>query len=105
MEDYSVLEAELRERLAELEHRLASIKRDATREYSADSAEQAQERENDEVVDAIGDETRAAISAINTALSKIESDTYGICTNCGMRIPVGRLKAMPEATRCVRCAG
>lgn len=101
---YEELRAELEGRLAELQKRLASIKKDVTQAHSGDSAEQAQERENDEVVDAIGNETAQSISEIQKALERIENNTYGICGSCGEDIGQLRLEAMPEATRCVSCA-
>lgn len=52
------LRAELEQRRLSMRTRLCSIKKDVTRGHSGDSAEQAQERENDEVIDAIGTETR-----------------------------------------------
>lgn len=102
--DSTELEQTLRSRLAELEHRLDRIKRDVTQGHSADSAEQAQERENDEVVDAIGEETRAAIAAMRAALDRLADGNYGICEACGGPIAPGRLAARPEATRCIDCA-
>ncbi len=100
----AALEQVLKGRLAELEHRLSRIKRDQTQEHSSDSAEQAQERENDEVVDAIGEETRVAIAATRAALGRLDEGSYGICENCGATISEGRLEAMPEATHCIKCA-
>jgi RNA polymerase-binding protein DksA len=104
MSDSKVLEEALRARLVELETRLAKIKRDVTQEHSADSAEQAQERENDEVVDAIGDETSRAIAAVRAALARIEEGSYGVCAACGEEIGAERLAAMPEAVHCINCA-
>ena len=101
---YSKIQAELESRLAELQKRLESIKRDVTQAHSGDSAEQAQERENDEVVDAIGNETAQSIKIIQAALARIEDGSYGTCKNCGEDIGEARLEAMPEATRCVQCA-
>ena len=101
---HEALKAELEEKLAELQVRLASIKRDVTQSHSGDSAEQAQERENDEVVDAIGNETAQSIRVIQAALNRIEDGTYGICDSCGKDIGDARLAAVPEATRCVECA-
>ena len=95
---------ELEERLAALQARLASIKKDVTREHSGDSAEQAQERENDEVVDAIGNETAQSIKGVTAALERIADGSYGICENCGDQIGQARLEIVPEATRCVACA-
>ena len=102
---YEALRAELEARLAELQARLASIKRDVTQSHSGDSAEQAQERENDEVVDAIGNETAQSIRVIQSALERIDDGSYGVCESCGEDIAPGRLEAIPEATRCVNCAG
>ncbi|MEJ2728109.1 MAG: TraR/DksA C4-type zinc finger protein [Deltaproteobacteria bacterium] len=41
---------------------------------------------------------------IDTALTKMEEGDYGICEECGRRIAVRRLHAVPWAQRCVRCA-
>ena len=100
----SAMKKDLEQQLVTMQGRLASLKKDATREYSGDSAEQAQERENDEVVDAIGIETAQSIRAIQAALERIEEGSYGVCDSCGEDIGEGRLKAVPEATRCVGCS-
>jgi RNA polymerase-binding transcription factor len=101
---YEALKLELEQKLATLQARLASIKREVTRAHSGDSAEQAQERENDEVVDAIGNETAQAIRVLQQAILRIEGGTYGHCDSCGESIGEARLSAIPEATRCVQCA-
>ncbi|KAA1188516.1 TraR/DksA family transcriptional regulator [Pseudohalioglobus sediminis] len=101
---FEELKKELEERRSLMHSRLASIKRDVTQGHSGDSAEQAQERENDEVVDAIGNETRQSLHDIQVALDKIAEGTYGECEKCGGEIGEGRLKAIPEAALCVNCA-
>ena len=98
------LKAELEQRLAQMQSRLASIKRDVTQSHSGDSAEQAQERENDEVVDAIGNETAQSIRDLQAALVRLEEGTYGQCQNCGADIAEARLEAIPEARHCLKCA-
>ncbi len=98
------LKTELEQRLAALLARLSNIKKDVTQSHSGDSAEQAQERENDEVVDAIGNETKQSIQIIQAALDRIADGTYGECAGCGEPIGEARLQAIPEATRCVSCA-
>lgn len=40
---------------------------------------------------------------IDSALTKINGGTYGICTDCMQEIPVRRLQALPFATHCVQC--
>lgn len=101
---YEALKEELEKRLAEMQSRLASVKRDVTQGHSGDSAEQAQERENDEVMDAIGNETRQSLHDIQVALDRIADGSYGECEVCGEDIGEARLQAIPEATRCVNCA-
>ena len=101
---YDSIRQQLEERLAELQVRLANIKKDVTQAHSGDSAEQAQERENDEVVDAIGNETAQSIKIVQAALGRIADGSYGSCKECGEDIGQARLEAMPEATRCVGCA-
>ena len=100
---YEDLKCELDARLVDLQARLSNIKKDVTQAHSGDSAEQAQERENDEVVDAIGNETALSISIIQAALDRIENGTYGACDQCGEPIARARLKVIPEATRCLNC--
>ncbi len=41
---------------------------------------------------------------IETSLERIEDGTYGQCEECGLKIPKTRLKAIPYATMCVKCA-
>jgi DnaK suppressor protein len=101
---HDTLKHQLELRLAALQERLSSLKKDLTRSHSGDSTEQAQERENDEVVDAIGNETTLSIRVILAALERIENGTYGDCDICGGTIGDARLQAIPEATRCVDCA-
>ncbi len=40
---------------------------------------------------------------IDEALQRIEKGEYGICVDCGKRIPPARLKALPYAVRCREC--
>jgi len=100
----SATRALLEDKLAALELRLASLKRDATRSHSSDSAEQAQERENDEVEDAIGLETKQSLALVRAALVRLDEGRYGNCEGCGESIASARLAALPEAALCVKCA-
>lgn len=60
----------------------------------------------DEVIDASGNETRLSLHDIQVALDRLADGIYGQCEACGNDIGEGRLlKAIPEATRCVSCAG
>lgn len=70
---------------------------------AVDWPEQAQERENDEVLEGLDGAGRAEVLAIDATLSRIESGTYGLCAGCGEPIPEGRLAVLPTATHCVGC--
>ena len=69
-----------------------------------DFAEQATQRENDDVLNALNQESRQIVSQINGALHRIETGDYGICTECGAEISEGRLEIMPYAALCIKCA-
>jgi DnaK suppressor protein len=47
---------------------------------------------------------RRTLEQIEAALSQIKKGNYGICVSCGETIPDARLKAIPWARVCVRCA-
>lgn len=104
MDQYAQIQAKLLDKQAELVRRLARLKENLMSARSADSQEQAQELENAEVVDALGNEARIEISKIARALEQIKNRTYGVCTDCGEGIPMARLEAYPFADRCIRCA-
>jgi RNA polymerase-binding transcription factor DksA len=38
---------------------------------------------------------------LRAALAAIEAGNYGVCVDCGEEIPEGRLRALPDAVRCV----
>lgn len=52
---------------------------------------------------AIDEHETAELIAIDAALARLAEGSYGECTDCGCRIPVARLQATPEASRCVPC--
>jgi DnaK suppressor protein len=44
------------------------------------------------------------LEQIEASLERIEDGSYGLCEECGVKIPKTRLNAIPYATLCVRCA-
>ena len=104
MTDYDDIRAQLLAKQSELSARLENIKSNITRGRSADSQEQAQELENAEVVDALGNEARHELHLIAKALDQIRNGHYGDCVDCGNSIPPARLQAYPFAERCIDCA-
>lgn len=104
MEPYAEIREVLLAKHRELSARLDKLKQDLRSGRSADSQEQAQELETAEVVDALGNETRLELGKITKALEQMKSGDYGVCVDCGERIPLARLQAHPFADRCIRCA-
>jgi DnaK suppressor protein len=47
---------------------------------------------------------RRTLEQIEAALARIKKGEYGICASCEEPIPDARLKALPWARVCVRCA-
>ncbi len=104
VEDYKALRAVLDAKKSELEARLERIKANVRRGYDADSKERAQEFENREVVDALGNEARRELAKISSALMRMDTGDYGTCVECGEAIASGRLEAYPYADLCIDCA-
>ncbi|MBM4088977.1 MAG: TraR/DksA family transcriptional regulator [Planctomycetes bacterium] len=44
------------------------------------------------------------LGQIDAALERIEAGTYGVCVECGGRIPKTRLNVIPFTPHCVKCA-
>jgi RNA polymerase-binding transcription factor DksA len=92
---------------SELERRLVAINldvRNETNPVSSDSGEQTTERQNDEVIDALGNSARAELASINKALSRIDRGEYFECEECSEPISKERLGSIPYASLCVKCA-
>lgn len=96
----------LLEAQSEWTRRLDAIKQDRRRArgpLDPDFSEQAVQRENDATLDALDARGHAALVAIRAALSRIEAGNYGWCGGCGAPIEAARLRAEPEADRCMAC--
>jgi DnaK suppressor protein len=89
----------------DISNRIDAIDRDIRHEgMSADWTEQASERENDEVLDSLGNSSEEELAMINFALKRIESGDYLNCDECGGDIPAARLELIPFTAHCVNCA-
>jgi len=88
----------------DLQDRIDNIAKDLSKNHSADFAEQAVERENDEVLIQIQNDARNELAQVKQSLKRHEEGGYGICITCGKEISSERLEAMPFATQCIDCA-
>ncbi len=89
----------------ELMQRVNAISKDIKHEdMSSNWTEQATERENDEVLESLGNSSEQELLMINNALKRIDAGEYFSCITCGEDIPAERLELLPFTTQCVSCA-
>lgn len=104
MGGYDAVIKKLNSRKEELEERLDKVENSLRKTHAKDWSEQAQERENEEVVERLEESARIELLQIHEALSRIESDEYGLCEVCDGPIRAERLEALPYTNRCFTCA-
>lgn len=89
---------------ADLLKRIDRIHDHARDPLNADSAEQAAELGNVQVVSALESEAIQGLTDIENALHRLAAGQYGICTSCGDEISEQRLEARPASSECLDCA-
>ncbi|MEP2989624.1 MAG: TraR/DksA family transcriptional regulator [Parasphingorhabdus sp.] len=102
--NWTEVRAELEARHIELTDRLGRVEEELHSSHSQDFADQATEREQDEVLE--GEELvfEQEIAQIEAAIARIDGGTYGDCQKCGDAIAAARLNVQPEAPLCINCA-
>lgn len=65
-----------------------------------DSVTEERTRELDMI---LTDREKKKLSQIDDAIDRIEDGSYGLCDECAVKIPKGRLKVVPFAKYCVEC--
>ena len=94
---------ELRERILENMRKEIADYRQRASSNSADPVDQAADAYDDDVTFEIAANHDEELEQIDSALEKIEKNTYGLCEMCSVTISPSRLKILPFATRCVNC--
>ena len=103
MIDIEKQKARLIARKAELETRLVRIEDELEEPADPDVEERAVERQDDEVLEAMGEAGLAELRGVDAALDRIASGRYGTCARCGEDIAEARLEAVPHAALCQSC--
>ena len=109
-EQIQALQMQLRQSRQVLLHRLTQQRDGASTRVEA-AAEQfghpedshAQVTTERDLLFAVTEMEIAELNALQEALERIETGTYGECTHCGKSIALARLQASPEAARCIDC--
>ncbi|MCF6370406.1 TraR/DksA family transcriptional regulator [Rhizobium halophilum] len=94
----------LKARKHELEVRLHKIEEDFEQPRNPDDDDRATERNNDEVLEELGETGQRELHAIDAALDRIGAGTFGICVRCGGPIGDDRLGVVPHTPFCKTCA-
>lgn len=104
MQDTATYRKVLLARLAELDRRLHRIESELAGEKAPDFADSAIDREDEEVLERLGQGGQEEIARIRAALARIRDGSYGICVQCGEQISAERLEILPETPLCRQCA-
>jgi len=103
---FEAIKQQLQKMQAELEDRLAETHKEITHAdgpLEQDFAEQAVQRQGEEVAYGLDQSARIELIQIKKAIERIENGEYGICANCGEQIPGERLAAVPFTNFCKDC--
>lgn len=68
-----------------------------------DSIDQATQSLDKEILFELSDNERKMLRDIESALRKMEKNTYGLCEHCKNPIEKKRIKALPSARYCMAC--
>ena len=106
--DLKEVEAGLRAQLADIEQRLAVMKKPPEKGSTIGFGK----RVGDGTTEAVSRFTEVGLandleitaSRVERALEKLDEGTYGTCDNCGEPIAAGRLKVSPASSLCIECA-
>lgn len=71
--------------------------------YSYHMADMASDSYDRELSFNIASEEQEILYEIDDALKRIDEGKYGLCLDCGKKIPAKRLTALPYAKYCIRC--
>jgi DnaK suppressor protein len=104
-ERYEVLRAMLEERREEIHKKLRSLRETlpADNDNVKDTEEQSLDDFVQEVDFTLMQMKSQTLGKIDEALRRLESGTYGVCTECRAEISEARLKALPFAAKCRDC--
>lgn len=89
------------DRLHEVERELSTVEG----ELPLDEPERGADLREVRMAETLDELAMRRLQAIDRALDHAAQGRLSICEDCGGRIPVTRLRALPGTTRCVRCAG
>lgn len=108
-EERQRLKERIQELIVELEQKISSLQ-ETSKPVALDQASVGRLSRMDSIANqAISGrvlaESQNRLARLRLALEAIDEDEFGVCVDCGEDIALKRLMAIPEASRCVDCAG
>ena len=99
-----LLQERRRELVQEVHGKIRDARHDGVRQRGVlDEGEACEVDVQAEIGFALLQITAETLSAVDSALGRLEEGTYGRCLECGDEIHEGRLRALPFAVRCRDC--
>ena len=101
-----ILENRRDEMAGEVQHKIRSVRTEAsetTKYRVADAAETSEADIQDDIEFALIQMKAETLDKIEAALVRLEEGAYGYCYECGEEIAERRLRALPFAVRCKNC--
>lgn len=99
-----LLEGRRRELVQEVQGKIRDARHDGIKERGVlDEGEACEVDVQAEIGFALLQITAETLSAVDSALVRLDEGTYGRCLECRDEIHEGRLKALPFAVRCRNC--
>jgi RNA polymerase-binding transcription factor DksA len=84
---------------------LTAIEAQALREeHESDWEDRAASVATAERLDRLIDNERLQLALVQAAIARLDNGTWGTCLVCGRAIDAKRLRLVPEAPHCSRCA-
>jgi DnaK suppressor protein len=88
----------------QLVRRVGGTQATERQEVAEGQNDNAQLWEVSDVRDDLDNQASSELDQVNQALARLDAGEYGECTSCGEPIADARLKALPYATLCIKCA-
>lgn len=100
------IKSQLIQRREEIENRIERCESGIrmSTDWPSENLEKAKKEASVRILAILGEHDLEELEAINQALSRIETGTFGICRVCRRPISLRRLETLPETTLCSKCA-
>jgi RNA polymerase-binding transcription factor len=93
----------LRKKREELRKSQAQEEKQEEYDFGRDEGDRANFSQSKEMAFRQKAQDRGLMMMVESAISRIEDGSFGICINCGQEITLARLNAVPWSRYCITC--